>query len=91
MSSGSHALRGWWRYSTLTVLPFGTNAIATLCAAVLAFTEHRTFQVVLAALMTAPSTPGNPNCNRRGEIDQYVAKATTCTANTDTHPAPSTG
>ncbi len=47
-----HATRGWWRYSRLTFMSFGTNAIVALYLFVPAFTEHNSLMVVIGGLLT---------------------------------------
>jgi hypothetical protein len=52
MLGSSHAVRGWWRYSKLTVIPFGPNAVLTFCLWLVALANWRPVTVALALVVT---------------------------------------
>lgn len=53
MATIPHGLRSWWRYTGLTVIPFGADAVVTMCFWAAALSDGwPTVPVVLAAVMT---------------------------------------
>ena len=68
MATITHPIRGWWRYSKLRFVPFGTNLIVALCLSVPAFVEHHVFEVAvvvfLGALVLAQLAWGAVNAER---------------------------